>query len=164
MPTKSRIRLINRNIRSQLNPQENRLKVKLHTFYKKNIRGRNEPTQSLRTIYDSQIKTIIRQAVEEAYFTGVGQVKQTVGKRRQYFISVTDVENIKDIAENMTEQFWTTTDKLHRRENEFIISMADHELIKKQEFDTEAAYLSIASMMIYFTYNSSIVSKSIQVR
>lgn len=157
------IRTTSKQIRKKLTPQENRLKVKLHKFYKQNIRGRQEPTEVLRRVYENQIKIIIRQAIEEAYFTGFQVVENTVGKRRQYFISVTDIQNIKDLSNKMNEQFWVTTTKLHMRENEFIISLATQEMIKKQEFDTEAAYIGIASLMVYAAYNNSVKSKLVQV-
>ena len=155
----------NKEITTKLVRQENALKRTLHKFYLTRIKNEGAPTESLRKLYENQIKSIIRKSIEDAYFAGVEVVEKevkTITPRKIFFISGEDIQNIQDITEQMNEQFWTTTQKLHMRESEFVLTL-DKELIKKKEFDTEAAYIAIAALMVFKGFNNSVVSKVRQV-
>jgi hypothetical protein len=159
------IQKTNKEITSALVKQELSLKKKLHSFYLRNIKNEGAPTESLRKIYGNQVKAVIREAVEKSYFTGVDLVKERVKEidpRKIFFISAEDINNIQKITEDTNEQFWKTTGKLHMRESEFILTL-DKELVKKKEFDTEAAYIGIAALIVFKGFNNSVVSKTRQV-
>ena len=159
------IQLTNKEITRKLTTQEKALKRKLHSFYLTHVKNEGIPTESLRKLYENQMKAIIRKAVEDSYFTGTDLIEKEVKQidpRKIFFISGEDIQNIQDITEQMNNVFWTTTGKLHMRESEFILTL-DKELIKKKEFDTEAAYIAIAALMVFKGFNNSVISKTRQV-
>ena len=159
------IQKTNKDITKKLVAQEGTLKRKLHSFYLTTVKNNTLPTESIRRKYENQIKAIIRKAVEDSYFFGSDLIEQEVkiiSPKKIFFVSGTDIQNIQDITEKMNDQFWTTTSKLHMRESEFVLTL-DKELIKKREFDTEAAYISIAALMIFAAFNNSVISKARQV-
>jgi hypothetical protein len=159
------IQKTNKDITVKLTRQEKALKVKLHSFYQTVVKNNVLPVETLRTKYENQIKAIIRKAVEDSYFTGTDLIEKEVKQitpRKVFFTSGTDIQNIQEITEQMNKVFWTTTSKLHIRETEFKLTL-DKELIKKKEFDTEAAYIAIAALMIFKGFNNSVISKTRQV-
>jgi len=159
------IQLANKEITRKLTTQEKALKRKLHSFYLTHVKNEGIPTESLRKLYENQMKAIIRKAVEDSYFTGTDLIEKEVKQidpRKIFFVSGEDIQNIQDITEQMNNVFWTTTGKLHMRESEFVLTL-DKELIKKKEFDTEAAYIAIAALMIFKGFNNSVISKTRQV-
>jgi len=159
------IQLTNKEITRKLTTQEKALKRKLHAFYLTHVKNEGIPTESLRKLYENQMKAIIRKAVEDSYFTGTDLIEKEVKQidpRKIFFVSGEDIQNIQDITEQMNNVFWTTTGKLHMRESEFVLTL-DKELIKKKEFDTEAAYIAIAALMIFKGFNNSVISKTRQV-
>jgi len=159
------IQKTNKEITIALVKQETTLKKKLHSFYLTKIKNEGIPAESLRKIYGNQIKAVIRESVEKSYFTGVDLIKERVREidpRKIFFISGEDITNIQKITEDMNNQFWKTTSKLHMRESEYVLTL-DKELIKKKEFDTEAAYIGIAALIVFKGFNNSIVSKTRQV-
>jgi len=159
------IQITNKEITRKLTTQEKALKRKLHSFYLTVVKDNPIPVETLRTKYENQIKAIIRKAVEDSYFTGTDLIEKEVKAitpRKVFFISGEDIKNIQDITEQMNKVFWTTTGKLHIRETEFKLTL-DKELIKKKEFDTEAAYIAIAALMIFKGFNNSVISKMRQV-
>jgi hypothetical protein len=160
------IKKTNKDITVKLTRQEVALKRKLHSFYLTHIKNEGAPTESLRKLYENQMKAVIRKAVEDAYFTGTDLIEKetlAINRRKIFFISGEDIRNIQTITEDMNNQFWTTAGKLHMRENEFIKSLATQELIKKKEFDTEAAMIGIAALMVFKAFNNSVISKTRQV-
>ena len=161
------IQKTNKEITQMLLAQEKSLKVKLHSFYKLYVKNQQAPTESIRGVLGNRIKAIVREAVEKSYFYGIDLVRQKVQEKspnKVFFISGEDIQNVQNITEKMNEQFWTTTSKLHRREHEFMITLGmTPELVKKKEFDTEAAYIGIAALMVFSGFNNSIVSKTRQV-
>jgi len=159
------IQKTNKDITVKLTRQEKALKVKLHSFYLTHVKNEGIPTESLRKLYENQIKAIIRKAIEDSYFTGTDLIEKEVKQidpRKIFFISGTDIQNIQDITEQMNNVFWTTTGKLHMREQEFVLTL-DKELVRKRQFDTEAAYIAIAALMIFKGFNNSVISKTRQV-
>jgi len=79
-----------------------------------------------------------------------------------FFVSGEDIQNIQNITEQMNEVFWKTTEKLHMREQEYVLTL-DKELVRKRQFDTEAAYIAIAALMVFKGFNNSVISKTRQV-
>jgi len=159
------IQKTNKDITKKLVTQEGTLKRKLHSFYLSTVKNNTLPTESIRHKYENQIKAIIRKEIEDSYFFGTDLIEQEIKQinpKKIFFVSGTDIQNIQDITEKMNDAFWTTTSKLHMRESEFILTL-DKELIKKKEFDTEAAYISIAALMIFSAFNNSVISKARQV-
>ena len=159
------IKKTNKEITTTLVRQENALKRKLHSFYQTIVKNNKAPTESIRGKYENQIKAVIRKAVEDSYFSGTDLIERetkAINPKKIFFVSGTDIQNIQDITEEMNNTFWTTTGKLHMRESEFILTL-DKELIKKKEFDTEAAYISISALMVFKAFNNSIISKTRQV-
>ena len=159
------IQKTNKDITKKLVAQESILKRKLHSFYLTTVKNNILPSESIRHKYENQIKAIIRKAIEDSYFFGSDLIEQEIKQinpKKIFFVSGTDIQNIQDITEKMNDQFWTTTSKLHMRESEFVLTL-DKELIKKKEFDTEAAYISIAALMVFKGFNTAIISKSRQI-
>jgi len=159
------IQKTNKDITKKLVAQESILKRKLHSFYLTTVKNNILPSESIRHKYENQIKAIIRKAIEDSYFFGSDLIEQEIKQinpKKIFFVSGTDIQNIQDITEKMNNQFWITTSKLHMRESEFVLTL-DKELIKKKEFDTEAAYISIAALMVFAAFNNSVLSKARQV-
>ena len=155
----------NKEITVKLTRQEVALKRKLHSFYLTRVKNNTFPTETIRHQYENQVKAIIRKAIEDSYFSGTDLIEKevkTIVHNKIFFVSGEDIRNIQDITEQMNDTFWTTTGKLHMRESEFILTL-DKELIKKKEFDTEAAYISIAALMVFKGFNTAIISKSRQI-
>ena len=155
----------NKEITVKLTRQEVALKRTLHKFYLTHVKNEGITTESLRKLYENQIKAVIRKAIEDSYFTGSDLIEKEVkaiDPRKIFFVSGEDIQNIQDITQQMNEVFWTTTNKLHMRESEFILTL-DKELLKKRQFDTEAAYIAIAALMVFKGFNTSVISKTRQV-
>ena len=159
------IQKTNKDITKKLVAQEGTLKRKLHSFYLTTVKNNTFPTETIRHKYENQIKAVIRKAVEDSYFSGTDLIEKetkAINPKKIFFVSGTDIQNIQDITEEMNNTFWTTTGKLHMRESEFILTL-DKELVKKKDFDTEAAYISISALMVFKAFNNSIISKTRQI-
>mgnify|MGYP003578192731 CR=1 FL=1 len=158
------IRQTNKSITKRLTRIENALKSKLNGFYKRKIKPQAAitPIETFRQKYEQQVKTLIRKAIQEAYLTGTDIVAEKItDKNNEFvpFISVTDIQNIQQLTEKMSNQFWTTTEKLVRREQEFILDNASKELIKKKSFDDEAAIIGLSALFAYSGFNAAVLSK-----
>ena len=158
------IRNTNKNITRLLTKIENAVASKLDTFYRKKIKpqARLFPVEAFREKYEQQVKTIIRKAIQESYLTGTNIVTDKISEKNKDFvpfISVTDITNIQSLTEKMNNQFWTTTEKLVRREQEFILDNATKELQKKNSFDDKAAMIGLGALFAYSGFNAAILSK-----
>ncbi len=106
------------------------------------------------------MQTIIRKAVQDSYLEGHDVVNEAITAKApdfQLFTSVTDINNIAAISNDMANQFWITTGKLVARENEFILD--EGELVKKRSFDTTAALTGIGAAVVITSFNRSVQSK-----
>ena len=74
------------------------------------------------------------------------------------FISITDVQNIQQVSDRVSNQFWKTSGRLHLREQEFIVN-SDSELQLKPQFDIQAAMLGLGSFATFNAFNTASVSK-----
>src|ERR1043165_10259370 len=141
------IKTLNRKITQELNKIENSLNKKLNAFYNSNIKGSILPTDSLRQKYEQKVKSMIRKTVQESYLCGTKIVtKQISDINTEFvdFISVTDIQNTQQLTDKVSNQFWKTADRLHRRETEFIL-LPDKGLELKNQFDTKAAIIGFAA-------------------
>ena len=157
------IKKTNKEITKELNKIENAINRKLLSFYNNNIKNSTLPTESIRAKYNQTVKNIIRQTVQESYLYGTKLVTKQISDINTDFIdfiSVTDIQNIQSLTDKINNQFWKTADRLHRRENEFIISLADQELVKKTQFDTTAALIGFAAFASFLPFNNAVISKT----
>lgn len=75
------------------------------------------------------------------------------------FISQTDVRNIASLTDKLNDQFWKTTSRLVRREQEYILNNKTHQLEKKKSFDDEAAMIGLSAFFAYSAFNTAVTSK-----
>jgi len=154
------IKKTNREITKKLGTIENALKRKLNAFYNNNIKGSILPIESLQLKYNTTIRNIIRKTVQDGYQAGSNLVTDQISNINSDFvpfISVTDVQNIQLVTDKVSNQFWKTSGRLHRRETEFIA--APDGLEPKPEFDTIAAMIGLASFATFSAFNNAVISK-----
>jgi hypothetical protein len=135
---------------------------KLNAFYKSKIKPNATlfPIETLRQRYDAEVRVIIRKAVQDSYLEGTDLVGQQIQEKAPdftLFVSVTDVNNIQAITNDMSNQFWTTTGKLVQRENEF--ALTEGALIPKPSFDAKAAMIGLAALFTFGAFNKAVKSK-----
>jgi hypothetical protein len=157
------LRTTSKAISNKLNELEKRVTSKLNAFYKQKIRPNATlfPIQTLRNKYDAEVKVIIRKAVQDSYLEGTGLVAQQINEKApdfELFTSVTDINNIQAITNDMADQFWQTTGKLVQRENEFLLQQG--ELVPKPSFDAKAALIGIAALVTFGAFNQAVKSKT----
>jgi len=105
---------------------------------------------------------LIRKTIQDAYLTGTDIVTDKITDKNEDFtpfISRTDINNIDSLTNKMSEQFWTTTSKLVRREQESVLNDETKELEKKKSFDSEAAIIGLSALFAYQSYNTAVTSK-----
>jgi len=115
----------------------------------------------LRTKYETTIRNIIRKTVQESYLFGnkiVTRQISDISTNFVDFISVTDVQNIQQVSDRVSNQFWKTSGRLHLREQEFIVNK-ESELELKPQFDIQAAMLGLGSFATFNAFNTASVSK-----
>lgn len=149
-------------ISQRLSKLERNVTRRLNAFYNKKINpiALLFPIETIRQKYDVEVRTIIRKAIQDAYLEGTDVVNEAITAQSpefQLFTSVTDINNIAAITNDMSNQFWTTAGKLVRRESEFLLE--DGELKKKKSFDTTAALTGIAALSIFSAFNHAVKSK-----
>jgi len=146
----------NRVVTNKLDRLERQLKKKLLTFYNSVIAGSLIPVDILRQKYDQKVKDIIRNTVQESYLIGTDRVASAVlanDKEFQLFISATDLTNIQSLTDRLSNDFWTTAQRLQDREA----------TIDKPNLDAKAALTGIAAAVAFSAFNNAIKSKSTQV-
>jgi hypothetical protein len=156
------LRTTSKVVSNKLNKLEHRVTSKLNAFYKSKIRPNATlfPIETLRQKYDAEVRVIIRKAVQDSYLEGTDLVGQQIAEKApdfQLFTSVTDINNIQAITNDMANQFWTTTGKLVQRENESILK--EGELIPKPSFDAKAAMIGLAALFTFGAFNKAVKSK-----
>lgn len=115
----------------------------------------------MRTKYETTIRNIIRKTVQESYLFGnkiVTRQISDISTNFVDFISVTDVQNIQQVSDRVSNQFWKTSGRLHLREQEFIVNK-ESELELKPQFDIQAAMLGLGSFATFNAFNTASVSK-----
>jgi hypothetical protein len=151
-----------KNISTKLDKLENRLKNKLIAFYNKNIKGKTTtPIEVLRQQYDEQIRNIIRKTAQDSYLEGtdlIGRQLQEINPEFELFISATDLNNIQQLTNDLSDQFWGTASRLHTRESD--INIENGEVIPLRPFDVAAALTGIAAAVAFGSFNSAIQSKT----
>lgn len=156
------IRQTNKSITKKLNRIENSLKSKLNSFYNKKVKPMAQfPIEAIRQKYEREVKTLIRVTVQQAYLVGTDTVAEKVtdkNKDFEVFISQTDIQNIARLTDKVNEQFWKTTGRLVRREQESIL--VDGQLEKKKSFDTTAAMIGFSAFATFSAFNNAVVSKT----
>jgi len=103
---------------------------------------------------------IIRKKVQESYIVGLQAVEDLIKKRIpvfELFLSVTDIQTIKDITKSMVDQFWIASSKILQRENE--IRQQKITLEDKQKLNKDAAIVKLSSFIIYASYNKAVDQK-----
>jgi len=146
----------NRVITNKLDRLERQLKKKLLAFYNAVIAGSLIPIDILRQKYDQKVKDIIRSTAQESYLIGTDRVASAVltnEKDFQLFISATDLNNITSLTDRLSNDFWTTAQRLQDREN----------TVDKPNLDAKAALTGIAAAVAFSAFNNAIKSKSTQV-
>jgi len=154
------IKKTNREITKKLSVIENALKRKLNAFYNNNIKGSILPIESLQLKYNTTIRNIIRKTVQDGYQAGSNLVTDQISNINSDFvpfISVTDVQNIQLVTDKVSNQFWKTSGRLHRRETEFIAKPEGLDL--KPQFDTTAAMIGLSAFATFSAFNNAVISK-----
>jgi len=155
------IKKTSKEISKELDRIENALKRKLDKFYNSNIKGSQFAIETLKQKYANTVKNLIRQTVQDSYLYGSSLVTKQISDINSDFvpfISVTDVQHIQQVTEKVSNQFWKTAGRLHRREQEFIIQpFGDLEL--KPQFDTAAAIIGLSAFATFSAFNNAIISK-----
>ena len=146
----------NRVITNKLDRLERQLKKKLLTFYNAFIAGSLIPVDILKQKYDQKVKDIIRNTVQESYLIGTDRVASAElanEKDFQLFISATDLTNIQSLTDRLSNDFWTTAQRLQDREA----------TIDKPNLDAKAALTGIAAAVAFSAFNNAIKSKATQI-
>jgi hypothetical protein len=147
----AKVRLANRQITHKLKPIENALKKRLLLFYNQNIKGNYTPIEILRQRYNVQINNLIRKTIYDSYFAGSDRVVSQLHKDYSYMnVQVRDFDNINEIVEEQSNQFWTTAGRHKWREYEF----------QKPELALEASLIGYSAWVTYHSFNKAVVSKS----
>ena len=155
------IRKTNKQITVKLSKIENALKKKLQAFYNSSIKDNPEPIELLKRRYESFVKNLIRKTIQDAYLTGTDIVTteiSTINADFVPFISVSDVQNIANLTEKTSIQFWKTAARLHNREQAFILT-PDQQLQLKTAFDVEASLIGFSILSTYLPFNTAVISK-----
>jgi hypothetical protein len=156
------VQATSRAISNRLTKLENSLKQKLLSFYNKNIKGKTTtPIEVLRTQYDGQIRNIIRKAAQDSYLVGtdtIGQQLQEKNPDFDLFISGTDLNNISQLTNDLSDQFWGTASRLHARESS--INIENGEVVPVKPFDVAAAITGVAAAVAFGSFNTAIQSKT----
>ena len=114
------IQKTNRAISKELNRIENSLKSKLDKFYNQNIKGSILLIEELQRQFETRVRNLIRQTVQDSYLYGSSLVTKQISDINSDFvpfISVTDIQNITSVTDKISAQFWKTAGRLHRREH-----------------------------------------------
>ena len=74
------------------------------------------------------------------------------------FISATDLTNITQLSDRLSNDFWNTAQRLQDRE--FTVTPEGE---KKKPFDATAALTGIAAAVAFSAFNNAILSKSTQI-
>jgi len=159
------IKKTSKEISKELNRIENSINRKLNSFYNSVIKGSMLPIESLQQKHAATIKNIIRKTVQDSYLYGSKIVtKQASDVNTEFvdFVSVTDIQNIQNITERVSAQFWKTAGRLHRREQDFILT-PDKQLDLKPAFDTTAAMIGLGSFAVFNAFNNASFSKLQQI-
>ena len=155
------IKKTSKEISKELNKIENALKRKLDSFYNSNIKGSQFAIETLQQKYANTIKNLIRQTVQDSYLYGSSIVTRQISDINSDFvpfISVTDVQHIQQVADKVSNQFWKTAGRLHRRETTFTFQpFGDLEL--KPQFDTAAAIIGLSAYATFSAFNNAVISK-----
>lgn len=151
----------NRVITNKLDRLERSLKKKLLTFYNSKIKGSPIPTDILKQKYNQQLQDIIRKTAQESYLIGTDTVgNQVLAKDQEFqlFISATDLNNIQGLTERLSNDFWTTAQRLQDRE-----AVVTPEGKPKPRLDHIAALTGIAAAVAFSAFNNAVKSKSTQI-
>jgi hypothetical protein len=152
---------LSRSIQSNLVTLEDQLAALLTPFIDKMIRfGLPAESFQLNEKIQFSIYGIIRKKVQEAYIIGLDAVEELIKKRIptfELFMSVNDIQTIKDITATAVQSFWVSTTKLLDRENQRRQKKITNE--DKKSFDKEAAIKTYSAFVIYLSYNNAIDSK-----
>ena len=162
--TNKQIKRIDRGIDIRLGELERKAIRALNDFYKKFIEPLSSdlPADSIRRIYDTQVRNIIRRIFQEAYGEGTAIVGREIKRQEpdfELFTSSTDITNITLETNAIADRFWNTTSKLITRKNDFILNPESQTLEHKPEFHREAAMIETAAHIIFTAFNRGIVSK-----
>ena len=162
MVTKTSLRTTSKTISNRLSRLEKAVTRKLNAFYNQKIKPNATifPIEVLRQRHDAEVKTIIRKAVQDSYLEATELVGQKIQEKAPdflLFVSVTDVNNIQAITNDMANQFWTTTGKLVQRENEFVVEQ--DELKPKPSFDSKAALIGLGALFVFSAFNNGVKNK-----
>lgn len=151
----------NKAITNKLDRLEKAVKKKLLSFYNSTIKGSPVPVDILKQQYNQQVKDIIRKTAQDSYLAGsdqVGSKALSKDKSFQLFISQTDLHNISNLTDKLSNDFWNTARRLQDRESAFT-----DQGVKKAPLDSIAAFTGIAAGLVFSAFNNAIVSKSTQI-
>jgi hypothetical protein len=151
-----------RAISNRLNKLENALKRKLIAFYNKNIKGKTTtPIEVLRAQYDTQVRNLIRKTAEDSYLQGTGLIGEILQEKNpdfDIFISGTDLNNIQTLTNNLANQFWISTARLHTRESD--INIENGIIVPLPKYSETAAMTALAAAVAFNAFNQAIKSKT----
>lgn len=157
MPTEKQL---SRKITLELNRLEKEITIKLERFYKTKIKNNSLPTETIRTIYNDDIKNLIRKTVESSWLFSNGVLQEAVQVKFPKFqinTSVQDIQGIESITNEMNDYFWAVSGDIHLRETTFKVNNA--ELIPLNPFDLHANMVGLGGWFAYYAYNYAMESK-----
>jgi hypothetical protein len=152
----------NRVITNKLDKLERSLKKKLLTFYNSKVKGSPIPIDILKQKYGQQIRDLIRKTVQDSYLVGTDTVGNEVLTKDQdftLFISNTDLSNINQLTDRLSNDFWNTAQRLQDREAAVVAETGQ----PKSLFNAQAALTEIAAAVAFNAFNSAVKSKTTQV-
>jgi len=153
---------INKDISKRLDRLEKRLSKQFVKFYNEYISYSPLGLETIKQQQGQTIANLIRKAIQDAYLEGndiVGDAMTSQDPNFQLFISKTDINDITQLSNKLTSQFWDAAFRLKNRE-----STVDPETGEsKKNFSKQAALTAIASMTVYNAFNTSAISKTNQV-
>lgn len=151
----------NRVITNKLDRLERSLKRKLLAFYNSVVAGSVIPVDILKQKYNQRVKDIIRKTAQESYFIGTDTVGTQVLRTNedfQLFISATDLTNISQLTDRLSNDFWNTAQRLQDRE-----AAVTPEGKPKPALDHIAALTAVAAGLVFSAFNNAIKSKATQI-
>jgi hypothetical protein len=146
---------------------EKTLKTKLTRFYNQKIRNSKLPITVLRRYYENQVKIMIKKAVNEGYSAGISTLEDEIAAKLPnfpLFLSNSDIGNIETLTDAYSEQFWSTSGRLHDREIAPPTKIDEQgEIVPLVLFDITAAMIGLTALFAWGAFNESMTSKSQEV-
>lgn len=154
----------------------------LYNFYIKKIKPLSDqgiPIEFFKQKYNKELEIGIRTYLEQIYILRIDELARLYNTNRNkfaavlpsdnndnpifdFFISITDIENIKNAVNDLKNRFFDGVNRLINRENTEEFSNEGNKLETITPFDAAAAIKRLALWGGYLTYNEGLLSKLTQ--